>query len=262
MTNHQKTEYRQKNKIGIITQKSPDVLNTIPAYSPRFKDLYITPEEMINTIFKDDELKVIKSDLAYFRLNKKPYKDMKILEGQNLIDIFKREENCAKSKNSIIKENLGMEKRVKSYLENLLSKIEKEPRKEGRKSTINVDESQMLHYNHHYHLHHLHHHLLKDSVYDFRSRQNSNESNNREVVITQSRDNLYLTRSCYENKMKNYEERRKNLSETTKEKFKRHTDYHNTVQKNNKVNKTKEREEAYLSNLYVNLIKDNYTLRK
>lgn len=214
---------------------------------------------MINTIFSEDELKVVKTDLAYFSLNKKPYKDMKILEAQNMIDIIKKEENLARSKNSIIKENMGMEKRVKSYLENLLNKIERDPRKDVRKSTIAVDGSPMKHFN----IHRKPHHTLKDfyGLNELRSIDNSHEPT-REIVITQSRDNVFLTKQSYETKMKNYEERRKVMSETAKCKFKNQNDYHSLVQKKYKLNKSKERDEAYFSNLYLNIIKDNYTLKK
>jgi hypothetical protein len=213
---------------------------------------------MINTIFSEDELKVVKTDLAYFALNKKPYKDMKILEAQNMIDIIKKEENMEKSKNSIIKENMGMEKRVKSYLENLLNKIERDPRKDARKSTIAVDGSPMKHFN----IHRKTHNTLKDynGINEFRL-DNSHEPI-REIVITQSRDNIFLTKQTYETKMKNYEERRKVMSETAKCKFKSQKDYHSLVQKKYKLNKSKERDEAYFSNLYLNIIKDNYTLKK
>ncbi len=212
---------------------------------------------MITQNFKNEEIKVIKTDLAYFRLYKKPYKNMKILEEQTFIDILKKEENNgnSRSKQSIIKEKLGMEKRVKSYLENLLSKIVESTRKTSMKMDDPLLKTDLKHF-------------INDRK-DFKNKKSyySKEKNNlvnppKEVLIPQSRDKFFMTRSNYETKMQNYEIKKKLMNVTFKEKSKKKREFSSLNTKNYRLNQYKEKDQAYMTNLCVNQIKENYCLKK
>jgi hypothetical protein len=85
-------EYRKKKKLNVITNKSPNILNNNFYYISKFEDYYNTPDEIIFKNLTDNEVDIIKSDPAYFKLNKDLFENLGILKNRNLLEILNDEE--------------------------------------------------------------------------------------------------------------------------------------------------------------------------
>jgi hypothetical protein len=63
-----------KRKANIITQKSPDLIDD-KKYIYRYEDIYVTPEELLLRNFSENDINIIKSNPAYFLLDKELFNE-------------------------------------------------------------------------------------------------------------------------------------------------------------------------------------------
>ena len=101
-----KKEYLSQNKINVITDRYPKLFMNERS-TRRFEDIHMTPEEFLNKNFSKEEIEIMKRNINYFKLNKKPLKDWDLNINLTLKDSLDKEEEKLnqeiKDKNSNIK---------------------------------------------------------------------------------------------------------------------------------------------------------------
>jgi hypothetical protein len=81
----------QTKKINFFTSKNVDFYHY--SYGTRFQDKFTTIEELIFKNLGDKEIKLMKTDPSYFKLNSKIFQEVDFFKKKNLADILKEEEN-------------------------------------------------------------------------------------------------------------------------------------------------------------------------
>ncbi len=95
--------YRIKKKIGIITQKNPELLDDKRYIVNRYEDFYVTPEELLKNNFSENDLNIIKSNPDYFMLDKELFGEAEFMQQKRLAETIEEEDKTKeKIKNKIM----------------------------------------------------------------------------------------------------------------------------------------------------------------
>lgn len=275
--------YRKEKNIGIMTQKSPDVLQPkSSAYTSRYEDCFVTPDELIDKNFEKKDILTIKSDPAFFKLNRSPYKDISVLKNTTLLEQLTEEE---KQKIKMLKKNQKKQNKLKMNKYNMISNLEHNMgNKTERLNSEKIDNNEKL--------------CLTDrsskvkelSKFKFNSNQLESKTKHKiqnfdeksknkiqsygfthlrgfqfgeipEIKVIDLRkkeqdDKIVLQN--YNNKMKIYSERRRILSQQNKDKIQNNKEHSAEMKKIYQLNKEKELESMFITSRYVEKIKDIY----
>ena len=86
-----------RNKMGIFTNKFPELLNNMSKFSTRYFDYFISPDELLNLNFNKEEIFQIKSDPVFFNFGPS-FRNVKFFKRKTLKETLNEEEKLNKIK--------------------------------------------------------------------------------------------------------------------------------------------------------------------
>ena len=117
-----------KNKVGIFTNKYPDLLNNGNKFYTRYFDNFISPDELLNRYFDKNEIFLIKSDPVFFNFGPN-FQNVKFFKKKTLKETLDEEEKIGQNKilDVTMKKSLNQtKKKIGSYLNYYSSIISKQ----------------------------------------------------------------------------------------------------------------------------------------
>jgi len=117
-----------KNKVGIFTNKYPDLLNNGNKFYTRYFDNFISPDELLNRYFDKNEIFLIKSDPVFFNFGPN-FQNVKFFKKKTLKETLDEEEKIGQNKilDATMKKSLNQtKKKIGSYLNYYSSIISKQ----------------------------------------------------------------------------------------------------------------------------------------
>ena len=116
------------NKVGIFTNKFPDLLNNGSKFYTRYFDYFISPDELLNKYFNKNEIFLIKSDPVFFNFGPS-FQNVKFFKKKTLKETLNEEEKIGHNKilDVAMKKSLYQtKKKIGSYLNYYSSIISKQ----------------------------------------------------------------------------------------------------------------------------------------
>ena len=106
------------NKVGIFTNKFPDLLNNGDKFYTRYFDNFISPDELLNKYFSKNEIFLIKSDPVFFNFGQN-FQNVKFFKKKTLKETLNEEDKIGHDKiiDVAMKKSLNQtKKKIGSYL--------------------------------------------------------------------------------------------------------------------------------------------------
>ena len=106
------------NKVGIFTNKFPDLLNNGDKFYTRYFDNFISPDELLNKYFSKNEIFLIKSDPVFFNFGPS-FQNVKFFKRKTLKETLNEEDKIGHDKiiDVAMKKSLNQtKKKIGSYL--------------------------------------------------------------------------------------------------------------------------------------------------
>ena len=108
-----------RNKVGIFTNKYPNILNQGNKFYSRYFDYFVSPDELLYKNFTKEEIFQIKADPIYFNFGNN-FENVKFFQKRSLKETLNEEEKLGPNKlmDNVLKNSLRQtKKRIKKYMD-------------------------------------------------------------------------------------------------------------------------------------------------
>jgi hypothetical protein len=108
-----------RNKVGIFTNKYPNILNQGNKFYSRYFDYFVSPDELLYKNFTKEEIFQIKADPIYFNFGNN-FENVKFFQKRSLKETLNEEEKLGPNKlmDNVLKYSLRQtKKRIKKYMD-------------------------------------------------------------------------------------------------------------------------------------------------